>query len=327
MRKRQFAIDLVATLSTFISILGILQSRGTVVLPSMYGLAALGALGVAISMQRLKIRGSAEGGWLFVLVLVIGFYLIVSRPLELSVGGVLSALERSFRATYPMLVSDAGRFREAYIILLSAAFTLYAIFFIVVRRIDLLVAVRLVTIGDGFAAVFLAGFPALLFADEGWWRLAMMAGLNFTSLLALSRDPRPYIVSYGSDSGVSITFWESYLRMRRGWVIWAAVGLVIMPLYPVLGEVLFVLSLLYVLYAAARGATFLYISTQLPDDDALPSLLSSLFHVAVSKRTSALIEKLQRNTVPGPKSTEVTQIPFFIGQPKPPEARLPEGEN
>lgn len=325
MNARKLVLDSAICITAFCGILEILRIRGTAVPLSFFWVALLVALFVAFSMQKFKIRGSAEGGWFFVFVLASGSYVIAARPTSLTPHDVEVALSLRLSQSYPMLVSDAVRFRDIYTILLSAAFTLYAIFFIVVRKIDLLSAVRLVTIADGFAGVFLVGLPALFFPNEGWWRLGMMAGLSLTALAALARDPRPYIVSYSVDSAVTVTFWESYLRIRRGWAIFGLVGLALMPLYPVLGETLFALTLLYVLYVTARGASFLYISTQLPAHVTFASALASLFQIVPSAETKAMLERLQGTTGRRYSDNQVTVVPFVVGQPPPPPKEQPRG--
>ena len=278
---------------------------------------------VAFAAQRLKIRGSAEGGWLFVLIFFAELYLLAFGITDFSWSEIERSAVSRFNYAWPILTMDGDRFKDVYVVLASAAFTLFAIFFIAVRKINAISATRLVAISGVFGSVFLLAVSPMLLRDEGWWRLTMMIFLNSTALVALARQPSPYVVDYLNDSLIIGQFWNSWLSIRTGWAMIGLVGLVIMPVFPVAGELFYVLTLLYNLWVAAYGATFLFVSTETTKAKQRDQLLQQLYAI----RPTAFLTGLFKSMEPyrAPNRRPINAVPFVLSNlpPLPPTPPTP----
>ena len=73
-------------------------------------------------------------------------------------------------------------------------------------------------------------------------------------------------------------------------------SLCLLALWPVLGEMTFVIALTYILYSSARAATFLFISTEI-EIDALnyDNILRSLFTIYVPRELEEQVVQAKRN--------------------------------
>ena len=286
-----------------------LRHIGHVLLVAIAGVIIAPIIGFAA--QRLRVRGAAEGGWLFVVVFFSELYLLAFGTNDFAWTEIhRTAIER-FNYAWPILTMDADRFKDIYVVLASAAFTLFAIFFIAVKKVDVIAATRLVAISTGFGSVFLLAASAMLFRDEGWWRLGMMAFLNGTVLVALAKQPTPYVIDFLHDSVVVGQYWDFWLRTRTGWALIGLIGLAIMPVFPVAGELLYVLTLLYNLWIAAHGATFLFVSTETTNAKQRGQLLQQLYLI----RPTALMTNLFKSMEPyrAPNRRPSGAVPFALG--------------
>ena len=122
----------------------------------------------------------------------------------------------------------------------------------------------------------------------------MMAFLNGTVLVALAKQPTPYVIDFLHDSVVVGQYWDFWLRTRTGWALIGLIGLAIMPVFPVAGELLYVLTLLYNLWIAAHGATFLFVSTETTNAKQRDQLLQQLYLI----RPTALMTNLFKSMEP-----------------------------
>jgi hypothetical protein len=113
-----------------------------------------------------------------VLIALAELYIVVSDPTDLSFETVTQSLLHHFSVSAPKLIADGNEFRDIYIVLGTAGFTLYALFFIAVRRINSLTAARLVAISQGFGISFLLAVSAMMIPSEPWWRFALMTLLK-----------------------------------------------------------------------------------------------------------------------------------------------------
>lgn len=270
---------------------------------------------VGLTAQQLKIRGSAEGGWFFVLIFFAELYLIAFGLTDFSWSEIERTAVSRFNYAWPILTMDGDRFKDIYLVLASAAFTLFAIFFIAVRRINAISATRLVAISGVFGSVFLLAVSPMLLRDEGWWRLVMMTFLNGTALIALARQPSPYMVDYLNDSLIIGQFWNSWLSIRTGWAMIGLVGLVIMPVFPVAGELFYILTLLYNLWVAAYGATFLFVSTETTKAKQRDQLLQQLYAIRPTAFLTGLFKSMEPYRAPNRRPTNA--VPFVLSNFRP----------
>ena len=256
------------------------------------------------------------GGWLLVLVAYLAIYLGAVKSATWRISDLWHAYMRRATDVYPLIAHDAVRFAPIYILIASAAFTLFGLFFIVVRKVSTpMIASRLVSIAEIFGVTFLMAVPMLFFTDEPWWRIGFTVS-SATALLALLRDPQPYPIDFRNDSPPVIYFWSEWLKQRRGTAMYSLFGLSIIPAWPVLGEWLFAVGLFTVLYSATRAATFLYITSELRVDPT-GTLVAQVFWIRIPTRVSNQIDSWKAGfgnltTVP-PGADHVTFIP---GQPK-----------
>lgn len=319
LNKRKFFIDFAAG-AAWLEVFLLIEATRHVAFPGTYYVYGfvLAAL-AAFAAQKLRIKGSAQGGWLFVLFFFAALYL-ASFPLHaLSPDDILRAGISRFEDSYQLLRLDGERFKEAYILLASASFTLFGLFFVAVRQIDELKAVRLNTIGQAFVVVFLLTLPSLMLRDEPWWRLGLLAALNGTTLAILAIDPEPLIINYRIDRPSEIQYWQSWLKNRRGNGIIAMIALTIMPLWPVLGEYAFVSALAYVLFGASSASIFLNVSSQLKGSST-DRFLRRLFRIQVQKQVEDYWDQLKQPLGDLHTPPSARRVPFAIGNvPKPPD--------
>jgi len=251
-------------------------------------------------------------GWAFVALLFLLVYLPTVHPVSFSWADVRGAFAANMLANTQIITEDAANFKDAYIIIGSAAFTLYGFFFLASRRVERIqLGVRLYTIAQVFGAVLTLSVTATLLPNAGWWRYAILVFIAAGTLFALGREPRPYIIDASVDRPGVATFWDAWLRNRTGQAIQAFTGLFILPLWPVLGEVLFVFGLLYLLIIAAYTSTYLFLSSELPNTARTDEQLRLLYSFNINRDFADLP---YRATLPfgtrSDRSEQVKSIPF-----------------
>jgi|GEM_PF-5674131 len=314
---RKFLLDLVSSAVVLLLIEAALNIRGLPVSPLSFPYLIVASSLIALAVQIVSWKGSAIGGWLYPVIVLGGVYLSIIGIHSLNFQDIYPTFIHKFQLNYEVAKINTERFKEAYIILASASFTLIGLFFIVLRIKDFspLNASRLISIGEAFAVVFLLSVSALIFRDEIWWRWLLIVGLNGTALLVLLKSPEPYVIDFAHDPSVVVFYWERWDDSRRGWSVLAALGLLLMPVAPVVGESIFFLSLLYLLYLAAHAAVFLYASTEIkvPDVD---QTLRGLFRITIPKKKLYQIEawKAPFRGI-GVSLVGVEQVPFVPFQP------------
>mgnify|MGYP007135458448 CR=1 FL=1 len=306
-------------MSLFLAIFLIFEVvRGTSIAWYAFPLAFLSAALVAVGDQKIKIGDTEVGGWLYVGIFFLAVYLATLHLRVLSFPEIWTAFVARLNDIYSLKVLVASRFKDAYIVIASASFTLVGLFFIIVRlrRFNTINASRLMSTGEAFLVVFALSVPALLFVEEPWWRWVLITIGNSTVLLFLVRDPEHWPIEYAKDSPVVIFFWNSWLKNRRGQGIAAAIGLALMPIAPAWGESLFFLSLFYTLYSAVYTAAFLYVSTELRAPDKAEAL-AKLFRIRIPRAELERIKEWKKpfENVAGFGGTD--WVPFVPGQSPP----------
>jgi len=285
-------------------------------------IALVATLGVVASLSHWKRFRFA--GWAFVVLVMLIVYVPAVSPQSMHWRDVVLALTSRLSANGATLTDDAGHFKDAYVLVGSAAFTLYGFFFLATRRVErVLQAVRLFTIAQVFATVLGLAVTATLRPTSGWWRYALIVLAASGAFIALSSEPRPYIVDVSVDRPGTATFWDSWLRNRRGQTIVAAVGLFLMPMWPVVGELIFVFGLLYLLLIAAQTATYLFLSTELPNSSSTDQQLSLLYGFKADIRFANTPTRRSPLSfgIGSDRDSNVTAIEFvFPRAPQPPQA-------
>lgn len=260
----------------------------------LYGATFGLSMAFAMLARWPKIGGTPYGGWLYALSFVAMLYISAFRPPFLTYSAIASAGAFRFHWAFEVLTHGAESFKDAYVVLATAAFTLFGIFFIVVRRVDTYIAVRLSLIAGSLLTTFVTTSTALLFTNDGWLRLAAIAASSATLLLGLTAYPRPWIADYVRESETPIAFWENWLKTRRGNAMFSLFGLAIMPIYPPVGEYLFFISMLTQVALAASGAAFLYLSDSTKHRPEFDAVLRALWSIRVSKETSDAVESMKK---------------------------------
>jgi hypothetical protein len=268
----------------------------------------------ALSHTRLR-----YSGWAFIILFLMIFYVPAIAPASYSWHDFIQAANSRFAETTGALTADAGNFKDAYILLGSAAFTLYGFFFLAARRVERIqLAVRLYTIAQVFPTVLALAITATLLPNSGWWRYLLLLTLLGT-LYALGQEPRPYIIDVSVDREGAATFWDRWLRNRTGQAIQTSLGLCFMPLWPVAGETVFVIGLLSLLLVAAHTSTFLYLSNELPNTKRTDEQLRLLYGFKASPDFAEPSGGIPRLFGLRPNRADtVTSIPFTFPRPQQP---------
>ena len=244
---------------------------------------------------RLRSRGLFDSAPTLALFVVAVFYAWAASHSAHGAGGYLAVLRGKIVSQHGALTVTGQRFHDAYMVLASAAFTLTGLFFIAVRNVGVATSVKLVVIAELFAGVFTLALAALLFQQDGWWRLFAIAIWFGGSFVYLLRIPRKWIVDYGDETAAAGVFWYNTLYNRRNATITSMVGVVIMPIYPVIGELIFVTGLATLLLLAGSSASYLYLYNELASSGKDPDELNELFRIKVTPSLARSVQKTKES--------------------------------
>src|ERR1700738_950023 len=96
-----------------------------------------------------------------------------------------------------------------------------------------------------------------------------------------------------------------------------------MPVFPVAGELLFILNLLYNLWISAHAATFLFVSTETPNPKRRDELLRQLYAIRPTNPLTQLFKSMEPYRGP---SRPLGAVPFFFGNPQPQPPAQPKAQ-
>lgn len=309
----QFLRDVLVVAAVAAAFLVYERLRGVPFPNTWFALAVVLSLVLAVLSRKPAIKGARYGGWFYALFAMLMIYLIGFHINEFTLQDIAMRGHQTFSESYETMNSNADRFKDAYIVIASAAFTLFGLLFVATRGMNIYVAVRVVAILVSFAAAFYMAVTAILFRDEAWWRFFLIV-VNSTVLLGAAVIPNPWIANYVDEHPAVIAYWEGWLTQRRGWAYLPLFGIAIMPVFPVLGEALFCFGLLFQVYLGATGAATLYIIDQTKDRSDFEQILRNVLRISVPKRVADAVASMQSGRH---NKSNVTQVFYSPTVPNP----------